>query len=128
MESEHADDGKAEKKTRVSTREMTTPLFLLRCVQMGIALRDLDLLTVGMVNDMAIERENDDYKWPLKATQADIDKFFGCGEDYETLQERRAASSETVRHSRLLAFCVYRSYQHNLDSDISSEIVATIAP
>ena len=72
MESEHADDGKAEKKTRVSTREMTPPLFLLRCVQMGIA-----LLTVGMVNDMAIERENDDYKWPLKATQADIDKFFG---------------------------------------------------
>lgn len=56
---------------------MTTPLFLLRCVQMGIALRYLDLLTVGMVNDMAIERENDDYKWPLKATQADIDKFFG---------------------------------------------------
>lgn len=77
MESEHADNGKAEKKTRVSTREMTTPLFLLRCVQMGIALRDLDLLTVGIVNDMAIERENDDYKWPLKATQADIDKFFG---------------------------------------------------
>ena len=76
MESEHADDGKAEKKTRVSTREMTTPLFLLRCVQMGIALRDLDLLTVGMVNDMAIERENDDYKWPLKATQADIMKRF----------------------------------------------------
>lgn len=29
---------------------------------MGIALRDLDLLTVGMVNDAAIERENDDYK------------------------------------------------------------------
>lgn len=77
MEPEHDDDGKAEKKTGVSTREMTTPLFLLRCVQMGIALRDLDLLTVGMVNDMAIERENDDYKWPLKATQADIDKFFG---------------------------------------------------
>lgn len=50
------------------------------------------------------------------------------GITYETLQERRAASSETVRHSRLLAFCVYRSYQHNLDSDISSEIVATIAP
>ena len=50
MEPEHADDGKAEKKTRVTTREMTTPLFLLRCVQMGIALRDLDLLTVGMLN------------------------------------------------------------------------------
>ena len=77
MEAEHADDGKAEKKPRVSTREMTTPLFLLRCVQMGIALRDLDLLTVGMFNDKYNDRENDDYKCPLKATQADIDKFFG---------------------------------------------------
>ena len=31
---------------------MTTPLFLLRCVQLGISIRDLDLLTIGMVNDM----------------------------------------------------------------------------
>ena len=29
---------------------MTTPLFLLRCVQLGISIRDLDLLTIGMVN------------------------------------------------------------------------------
>ena len=27
---------------------MTTPLFLLRCVQLGISIRDLDLLTIGM--------------------------------------------------------------------------------
>lgn len=77
MESEHGHNRNPEKKTRLTTREMTTPLFLLRCVQMGISLSDLDLLTVGMVNDMAIERENDDYNWPLKATQADINKFFG---------------------------------------------------
>lgn len=31
---------------------MTTPLFLLRCVQLGLSIRDLDLLTIGMVNDM----------------------------------------------------------------------------
>ena len=31
---------------------MTTPLFLLRCVQLGISIRDLDLLTIGMVNDI----------------------------------------------------------------------------
>lgn len=77
MEPEHAYHCNPEKKTRMTTREMTTPLFMLRCCQMGISLRDLDLLTVGMVNDMAIERENDDYKWPIKATQADINKFFG---------------------------------------------------
>ena len=31
---------------------MTTPLFLLRCVQLGISIADLDLLTIGLVNDM----------------------------------------------------------------------------
>ena len=41
---------------------MTTPLFLLRCVQLGISIRDLDLLTIGIVNDMFSEQSNDDYK------------------------------------------------------------------
>lgn len=54
---------------------MTTPLFLLRCVQLGISLTELDLLTIGMVNDLFTERENDDLKYPYKATQADFDKF-----------------------------------------------------
>ena len=40
---------------------MTTPLFLLRCVQLGLSIRDLDLLTIGLVNDMFIESRNDDY-------------------------------------------------------------------
>lgn len=35
---------------------MTTPLFLLRCVQLGISIRDLDLLTIGMVNDICLWR------------------------------------------------------------------------
>lgn len=38
---------------------MTTPLFLLRCVQLGISIRDLELLTIGMVNDMYVESGND---------------------------------------------------------------------
>ncbi len=33
-------------------REMTTPLFLLRSVELGISIRDLDLLTIGLVLDM----------------------------------------------------------------------------
>ena len=41
---------------------MTTPLFLLRCVQLGISIRDLDLLTIGIVNDMFVESRNDEYK------------------------------------------------------------------
>ena len=55
---------------------MTTPLFLLRCVQLGISIRDLDLLTIGMVNDMFTESRNDDYKgYATVATQKDMDLF-----------------------------------------------------
>ena len=48
---------------------MTTPLFLLRCVQLGLSIRDLDLLTIGMVNDMYAESRNDDAKYATLATQ-----------------------------------------------------------
>jgi len=55
---------------------MTTPLFLLRCVQLGISIRDLDLLTIGMVNDMFAESRNDEYKgYHELATQSDMDNF-----------------------------------------------------
>lgn len=54
---------------------MTTALFLLRALQAGLSMADLDCLTVGMVMDIFTERINDDYKYPLKATQADFDKF-----------------------------------------------------
>lgn len=48
---------------------------MLRCAQCGIAISDLCLLTVGMVNDMFIESKNDDYDYPVMATQEDIDKL-----------------------------------------------------
>ncbi len=54
---------------------MTTPLFLLRCVQLGISIRDLDLLTIGMVNDMYAESSNDEWNYNTVATQKDFDKF-----------------------------------------------------
>lgn len=56
-------------------REMTTPLFLLCCLQIGLSLRDLDLLTVGMVNDIFVENQNDDYEYDEVADQADFDAF-----------------------------------------------------
>ena len=40
---------------------MTTPLFLLRCKQLGLSMTELDLLTIGLINDMFTERENDDF-------------------------------------------------------------------
>ena len=54
---------------------MTTPLFLLRCGQLGIAIRDLELLTIGMVNDMYAESRNDDAEYAVVATQEDFDRF-----------------------------------------------------
>ena len=69
-------DVPSKKKQRPTDRKMTTPLFLLRCVQIGLSIRDLDLLTIGMVNDMYAESGNDDYKgYKELATQDDFDRF-----------------------------------------------------
>ena len=59
---------------------MTTPLFLLRCLEIGLSMSDLDLLTIGMVLDIWTEKGNDDYKYGEKDTvrvagQQDFDNF-----------------------------------------------------
>ena len=64
-----------EKKSRATERGLTSALFLLRCSELGLSMADLDDLTVGMVNDMFIEKANDDYDWKELATQEDMDKF-----------------------------------------------------
>lgn len=48
---------------------------MLRVAQMGISFRDLALIDVGMVFDMMTESKNDSYDYPVKATQADFDRF-----------------------------------------------------
>ena len=54
---------------------MTTALFMLRCVQLGLSIQDLDLLTIGMVEEMMIESQNDCYPYKQLASQSDMDKF-----------------------------------------------------
>ena len=54
---------------------MTTPLFLLRCYEVGISIRDFDLLTIGVVLDMWTEKSNDGVKYRQVAEQVDFDKF-----------------------------------------------------
>ena len=55
---------------------MTTPLFLLRRKQLGLSMTGLDMLTIGLINDMFTEHENDDYEgWNEVAGQADFDAF-----------------------------------------------------
>ena len=59
---------------------MTTPLFLLRCLEAGISIRDLDLLTIGMVLDIWTEKGTDEVKYTTVdsvrlAAQEDFDRF-----------------------------------------------------
>lgn len=54
---------------------MTTPLYVLRCIQLGLRLSELDDLDYGFVQDMITERENDDFKYKEIASQEDFDRF-----------------------------------------------------
>ena len=56
---------------------MNTALFLLRCVQIGLSVSDLRLLTFGMVLDLMTEADNDNCEYKQLATQADFDAFKG---------------------------------------------------
>lgn len=61
--------------SRPTERPMTTPLFMLRCLQVGLRLDDLDELEIGLVNDMFVEMANDHAEWAYKATQDDMNAF-----------------------------------------------------
>ena len=54
---------------------MTMPLFLLRAVQAGISISDMDILTIGEVIDMYMERSNDNETYAYVAGQDDFDRF-----------------------------------------------------
>lgn len=62
-----------KKKERLIDREINTALFMLRAIQCGISIRDMELLSIGMINDIFTEMKNDEYEYPYRATQEDID-------------------------------------------------------
>ena len=67
-----------KKKLRATERELTTPLFLLRCMEVGISIPDLDLLTIGLVMDIWTEKGNDSTyseNTVYVANQFDFDRF-----------------------------------------------------
>lgn len=64
-----------KKKLRATERELTTPLFLLRCMEVGISMQDLDLLTIGLIMDIWTEKGNDGTDYAYVATQADFDRW-----------------------------------------------------
>lgn len=51
---------------------MTTGLFLLRAVQLGLSIADLHLLDVGTVYDMIIEKDNDSFEYAIIGTADDF--------------------------------------------------------
>ena len=74
MGHEHQDHGAGKKKLRKTERPMTTALFMLRCVQLGLSIADLDLLTIGLVNEMFNESGRDGIEWREEASQSDMDR------------------------------------------------------
>ncbi len=54
---------------------MTTALFLLRVIQAGLTIADLDDLEIGTVFDILTESANDDFKFKPLADQDDFDRF-----------------------------------------------------
>ena len=59
---------------------MTTALFMLRCVELGLNIGDLNLLTIGSVNDMFNEKRRDEKRrdsleWREEVSQGNMDKF-----------------------------------------------------
>ena len=50
---------------------------MLRAIQIGLSIADLEELDIGFVFDMMIEAENDNYKYPYKAERSDIDSLLG---------------------------------------------------
>ena len=58
-----------------TTREMTTALFLLRCMEIGVSIADMDLLTIGMLIDIFHEKGLDGEKPTYMAGQAQFDRF-----------------------------------------------------
>lgn len=54
---------------------MTTALLLLRCVELGLSIEDMENLDVGMVFDMFTEKNNDDVEYSIVAEQKNFDAF-----------------------------------------------------
>ena len=59
-----------------TTRPMTTSLFQLRALELGIRKQDLRLYTAGQIFGLLTEKGNDKVEWPRLATQDDINALF----------------------------------------------------
>lgn len=50
-------------------------MLLLRCLQIGLSVSELSLVTLGQVYDLMTEQANDSFEYPYLATDEDIDNL-----------------------------------------------------
>lgn len=60
-------------------RQSNGAIFMLRCAELNLSDSALEGMSIGMVYDMLTEKMNDREQYPYKATQDDIEVFFGRG-------------------------------------------------
>lgn len=81
---------------------MAPPLFLLRCPEIGLSIRDLDYLTIGMVMDIWNEKGNDSVKY-----------------DQITAQEDNLISFDEQIVNFIKRIAIVRTYRYNMIRKIS---------
>lgn len=72
----HKTDISPKKKVAPRDREPNGAIFMLRCAELNLTVEDLDDMTIGMVNDMLIEKMNDQEKYDKKAPAGSMAAFF----------------------------------------------------
>ena len=70
-----ADVYASKKPGRPTVRPFTVALLMLRAKELSLSFDELEIVTIGDILDMTIERLNDQEEWDYIATQADIDKL-----------------------------------------------------
>lgn len=66
----------SKKKIAQRDREPNGAIYMLRCAELHLTETDLDDMTIGMVNDMLIEKMNDQEKYDKKAPAGSMAAFF----------------------------------------------------
>lgn len=59
----------------MTDRPFNTALYVLRCIEVGINISDLDFFEIGEIMDILTERGNDGESYNRLATQEDMDRF-----------------------------------------------------
>jgi len=77
LESDQSDPFNPKIKSRPTDRPMTSALFYLRAIELGLSWADLEEMDIGEVWDMLIEKNNDSAEYAYIATNDDIKRLAG---------------------------------------------------